>query len=202
MTTRRNFLTGAAATGIAFCGCASGGAVNGQPKPPRLPVKIGGKRVLTVDVHSHCYFRESINLMGDAAGKVLPPVKGVPEHFIVIEQRLKEMDAMAIDMEILSINPFWYGKDRDTAAEIVKVQNEKLAELCAARPERFGAFASLSLQFPDLAVQQLETAIKKQGLRGAAIGGSVLGEDFSDPKFHPVWARAEQLGAVLFIHPQ
>src|SRR6202166_2480677 len=112
------------------------------------------------------------------------------------------MDAMAIDMEILSINPFWYGKERDTAAAIVNLQNEKLAELCASRPDRFGAFASLTLQFPDLAVQQLETAVKKQGLRGAAIGASVLGEDFSDPKFHPVWAKAEELGAVLFIHPQ
>src|SRR5438477_9083377 len=202
MPTRRNFLAGAAATGIAFCSCGMLDAARAQPKAPRLPVKIGGKRVLTVDVHSHCYFRESINLMGDAAGKVLPPVKGVPEHFIVIEQRLKEMDAMAIDMEILSINPFWYGKDRDTAAEIVKVQNDKLAELCASRPDRFGAFASLSLQFPDLAVQQLETAVKKQRLRGAAIGGSVLGEDFSSERFHPVWAKAEELGAVLFIHPQ
>jgi aminocarboxymuconate-semialdehyde decarboxylase len=158
-------------------------------RAPRLPVKVNGKRVLTVDVHSHCYFHEAINLMGDAADNVLPPVKGVPEHFIVIEQRLKEMDAMAIDMEVLSINPFWYGKERDTAAEIVKVQNEKLAELCASRPERFGAFASLTLQFPDLAVQQLETAIKKQGLRGAAIGGSVLGVDFADPKFHPGQGR-------------
>src|SRR5436305_1598173 len=144
---------------------------------------------MTIDVHSHCFFHEAINLMGDAAARVLPPVKGVPEHFIVIEQRLKEMDAMAIDMEILSINPFWYGKDRDTAAAIVKVQNEKLAELCAARPERFGAFASLSLQFPDLAVQQLETAIKKQGLRGAAIGANqvVLGTDHPIPwEQHPV----------------
>ena len=158
-------------------------AARAQPRVPRLPVKVNGKRVLTVDVHSHCYFHEAINLMGDGADKVLPPVKGVPEHFIVIEQRLKEMDAMAIDMEVLSINPFWYGKERDIAAEIVKVQNEKLAELCASRPERFGAFASLTLQFPDLAVQQLETAIKKQGLRGAAIGGSVLGVDFADPKF-------------------
>src|SRR5712692_7060046 len=202
MTTRRQFLKGAAATGIAFCGCGLLDAARAQPRAPRLPVKVAGKRVLTVDVHSHCYFHESIDLMGDAADKVLPPVKGVPEHFIVIEQRLKEMDAMAIDMEVLSINPFWYGKDRDTAAAIVKVQNEKLAELCASRPERFAAFASLSLQFPDLAVQQLETAVKKQGLRGAAIGGSVLGTDFSDEKFHPVWAKAEELGAVLFIHPQ
>jgi predicted TIM-barrel fold metal-dependent hydrolase len=202
MTTRRNFLKGAAATGIAFCSCGMLDAAHAQPKAPRLPVKVNGKRVLTVDVHSHCYFREAINLMGDAADKVLPPVKGVPEHFIVIEQRLKEMDAMAIDMEVLSINPFWYGKDRDTAAQIVKLQNEKLAELCAARPERFAAFASLTLQYPDLAVQQLETAVRKQGLRGAAVGASVLGEDFSDPKFHPVWAKAEELGAVLFIHPQ
>ena len=51
-------------------------------------------------------------------------------------------------------------------------------------------------------MQQLETAVKKQGLKGAAIGGSVPGEDFSEPKFHPVWAKAEELGAVLFIHPQ
>jgi predicted TIM-barrel fold metal-dependent hydrolase len=202
MTTRRQFLKGAAATGIAFCSCGMLDAARAQPKAPRLPAKVNGKRVLTVDVHSHCYFREAINLMGDAADKVLPPVKGVPEHFIVIEQRLREMDAMAIDMEVLSINPFWYGRDRDTAAAIVKMNNEKLAELCASRPERFSAFASLTLQFPDLAVQQLETAIKKQGLRGAAIGASVLGEDFADPRFHPVWAKAEELGAVLFIHPQ
>jgi predicted TIM-barrel fold metal-dependent hydrolase len=202
MTTRRNFLKGAAASGIAFCSCGMLDAVRAQPGPMHLPVKVGGKRVMTVDAHAHCYFHETIDLMGDGADKVLPPVKGVPEHFIVIEQRLKEMDAMGIDMEVLSVNPFWYGKDRDTAAKIVTLQNEKLAELCASRPERFAAFASLSLQAPDLAVQQLETAIKKQGLRGAAIGGSVMGEEFSDPKFHPVWAKAEELGAVLFIHPQ
>jgi aminocarboxymuconate-semialdehyde decarboxylase len=202
MTTRRTFLKGAAASGIGFCSCGMLDAARAQPGAPRLPVKVGGKHVRTVDVHAHCYFHEAISLMGDEASKVLPPVKGVPEHFIVVEQRLNEMDAMAIDMEVLSINPFWYGKDRDTAAAIVKLQNEKLAELCASRPDRFGAFASLALQFPDLAVQQLETAIKKQGLRGAAIGGSVLGTDFSDEKFRPVWAKAEELGAVLFIHPQ
>ena len=136
------------------------------------------------------------------ASRVLSQTRGAQEQFIVIEERLKGMDAQAIDMEVLSINPFWYRKDRDTAAQIVKVQNEKLAELCASRPDRFAAFASLALQYPDLAVQQLETAMKKQGLRGAAIGGSVLGVDFSEPKFHPVWAKAEELGAVLFIHPQ
>ena len=55
---------------------------------------------------------------------------------------------------------------------------------------------------PDLAAEQLEEGVKKYGLRGAAIGGSVDGEEISDPKFHPFWAKAEELGVLVFIHPQ
>jgi aminocarboxymuconate-semialdehyde decarboxylase len=203
MTTRRNFIKGAAA-GIVFCSCGMLDAASAQsPARRSLPVTVNGKRVKTVDIHAHCLFREAIALMGDAGRNVIRnDVKGAPQQIILVEQRLKAMDAMAIDMEVLSINPFWYRQDRDTAAEIVRVQNEKLAELCASRPDRFAAFASLSLQFPDLAARQLEDGMKKYGLRGAAIGGSVAGEEFADPKFHPVWAKAEELGAVLFIHPQ
>jgi len=203
MTTRRGFLKHAGAAGMMFCSCGLLDAARAQePARPRLPVTVNGKRVKTVDVHAHCLFHEAVALMGEQANNVRPATKGAAEMFVAVEERLKAMDAMAIDMEILSINPFWYRKDRDTAAQIVKVNNEKLAELCAAKPDRFGAFASLALQYPDLAVEQLETAMKKQGLRGAAIGGSVLGESFSEPKYHPVWAKAEELGAVLFIHPQ
>ncbi|MFL4969726.1 MAG: amidohydrolase family protein [Xanthobacteraceae bacterium] len=203
MATRRDLLKGAAATGIAFCSCGMLNAARAQsPGGSRLPVTVAGKRVKTIDVHAHCHFREALALIGDEAPRVMPQTKGAQEHFIVVAERLKGMDAQGIDMEVLSINPFWYRKDRDLAAQIVKVQNEKLAELCASHPDRFAAFASLALQYPDLAVQQLETAVKQQGLRGAAIGGSVLGEDFSEARFHPVWAKAEELGAVLFIHPQ
>jgi predicted TIM-barrel fold metal-dependent hydrolase len=203
MTSRRDLLKRAAASGIVFCGCGLLRAAQAQPATARaLPVMINGKRVKTIDVHSHCHFHEAVNLMGEEAKSVLPSTKGAQEHFIVIEERLKGMDAQAIDMEVLSINPFWYRKDRDTAAAIVKVQNDKLAELCASRPDRFAAFASLALQYPDLAVEQLEHAVKRQGLRGAAVGASVLGEDLSEPRFHPVWAKAQELGAVLFIHPQ
>ncbi|MBV8165597.1 MAG: amidohydrolase, partial [Alphaproteobacteria bacterium] len=108
----------------------------------------------------------------------------------------------AVDMEVLAINPFWYKKERDLAAQIVMINNEKLAELCAAKPDRFAAFASLALQHPDLAVEQLDYAVKKLGLRGVAVGASVLGESFHETRFHPVWAKAEELGATLFIHPQ
>jgi len=202
MTTRRDFLRGAAA-GIVFCGCGMVHGVSAQAPRQKLPVSINGKRIKTIDVHAHCHFREAGALLGDgAAAAQLPPVNNAEEAFIEIEKRLAAMDSQAIDMEVLSINPFWYGRDRDLAASIVKVQNEKLAELCASKPDRFAAFASLTLQAPDLAVQELEIAVKKQGLKGAAIGGVVNGVEFSDPKFHPVWAKAEELGVPLFIHPQ
>ena len=80
-----------------------------------------------------------------------------------------------------------------------KLQNEKLAEICAAQPDRFVGLASVALQHPDLAAEQLEYAVKQLGLRGALIGGSVKGEELSDPKFHPFWAKAEQLGALIFV---
>jgi len=206
MTTRRDFLkTGVgAAAGIAFCSCGLlAGAHAQQPTRQKLPVMVNGKRVKTIDVHSHCLIPEANALLGeDGAKALLPKVRGADEVIIKLDQRLAAMDSQAVDIEVLSINPFWYGRDRDLAAEIVKIQNEKLAEFCAAHAERFAGFASLTLQTPELAVEQLETAIKKQGLKGAAVGTSVAGVPFSDPKFHPVWAKAEELGAPLFLHPQ
>jgi aminocarboxymuconate-semialdehyde decarboxylase len=202
MTTRRHFLKGgaAAATGIVFCSCGLlQGAHAQQASRQKLPVMVNGKRVKTIDVHAHCQFHEAGKLLGAAPPS---PVRGADEAVIEIDKRLAAMDAQAVDMEVLSINPNWYNRDRDLAGQIVKIQNEKLAELCASKPDRFAAFASLTLQAPDLAVQELETAVKKQGLKGAAIGGNVNGEAFSDPKFHPVWAKAEELGVPLFIHPQ
>src|SRR5438445_2989 len=168
-----------------------------------LPIRVAGQRVKTIDVHSHCHFREAGALLGaDGAAAQLPPVNGAEEAFIEIDRRLAAMDAQAVDMEVLSINPFSYNRERDLAGQIVKIQNEKLAELCASKPDRFAAFASLTLQAPELAVQELETAVKKQGLKGAAIGDVVNGVEFSDAKFNPVWAKAEELGVPLFIHPQ
>jgi aminocarboxymuconate-semialdehyde decarboxylase len=202
MSTRREFLGNfAAAGGLAFCSCALLDAARAQEGGrQRRPVMVNGRRVKTIDVHAHCLFHEAVALVGERAPRA--QTKGSQEMYIAVERRLEAMDAMAIDMEVLSINPFWYRESRDTAGKIVELQNQRLAELCAAHPDRFAAFASLALQFPDLAVTQLETAVRKLGLRGAAIGGSVADEDFADPKFHPVWAKAEELGAVLFIHPQ
>ncbi len=82
------------------------------------------------------------------------------------------------------------------------MHDEKLAEWCNALSDRFVALSSIALQFPDLAAEQLEYAVKKLGGRGAAIGGHVNGEDLSLPKYDLFWAKAQELGVVVFMHPQ
>ena len=188
-----------ATAGLVFTGCNVVNSAQGQAQPGgrRRQVVVSGRRVKTVDVHAHCVIAEALALMGRRLEDQRGP--GLGE---VGQDRLRAMDEQGIDVEALSINPFWYTAERDLAAQLVKIQNEKLAELCAAHPDRFVAFASVALQYPDLAIQQLVEGVKKLGLRGAAVGASVAGAEFSDPKFHPFWAKAEELGVLIFIHPQ
>jgi len=201
MTTRREFLQDAAGVmaGIAFVGCGLMSAAPAQAQARRREVVVNGRRVKTVDVHAHCAVPEAMALMGLKLGsQTLPPIL----HMAQAQDRIRAMDEQGIDVEALSINPYWYTADRDVARELIRIQNEKLAEACAANPDRFVAFASVALQHPELAAEQLQDGVKKYGLRGAGIGGSVNGEEVSDPKFHPFWAKAEQLGVLVFIHPQ
>lgn len=195
MSHRRQFLGGLAAAGAVFCGCAllDRPHVHAQGAPRRREVVVNGRRVKTVDVHAHVAFPEGMAMLKRPLD---PPSR------TSLADRIRAMDEQGIDVEALSINAFWYGADRDTAEALIKMQNEKLVELCAANPDRFVAFASVALQHPELAARQLEDAVKKLGLRGAAIGGSVEGEELSNPKFHPFWAKAEELGCLIFMHPQ
>jgi aminocarboxymuconate-semialdehyde decarboxylase len=185
---RRDFIKG-----LVFTSCGLLDAARAQSPVRRREVVVGGRRARTIDVHAHCAFPEAMALIGR---------KVAPASLVMAEDRIRAMDEQGIDMEALSINPNWYAVERDVVSQVIRLQNEKLAELCAARPDRFVAFASVALQYPDLAVEQLDYAVKKLGLRGAGLGGSVNGEELSSPKFHPFWAKAEELGVLVFIHPQ
>ena len=113
------------------------------------------------------------------------------------------MDKRGIDVQALDINTFWwYAADRDLAAKIVQVHDDGLSKWCAAHPDRFVAFTSPALQFPDLAAQQAEHAVKELGMRGVAVGGHVAGEPLSMPKYDPFWAKVQELGVIVFMHPQ
>ncbi len=175
---------------------AERGSAQAAQRSTRRDVAIGGKRIKTVDVHAHCSIPEAMALMS----ATLPGPHQL--LFSKVEDRLQAMDEQGIDIEALSINPFWYKAERDVAAALIKIQNEKLAEFCAANKERFVAFATVALQHPDLAVEQLVYGVKALGLRGVSVVGSVNGEELAAEKFHPVWAKAEELGVLVFLHPQ
>jgi len=167
--------------------------------PQRRHVVVNGVRVRTVDVHAHCAVPEAVALFEAATATKIPANDGL---LLASPARLGAMDEQGIDVEALSINPYWYGASRELAQELVAIQNEHLAEFCASEPDRFVAFASVSLQHPDLAIAQLDDGVRHLGMRGVAIGGSVDGRELADPDFHPFWAKAEELGALVFIHPQ
>ena len=203
---RRDFLTDVVATaGLVFVGCGLAGADVARGVQPsgaaRRRVTVKGKRIKTIDVHAHCAIpKASALLRRPGAG---PAAEGpLTLDGQMLADRLAVMDTQGIDVSVLSINPNWYDADRDLATQVISIQNEGLAEFCASHADRFAAFASVALQFPDLAAEQLERGMKTMGFRGAAIGGSVGKLELADPKFHPFWAKAEELGAVVFIHPQ
>ncbi len=196
MVVRREVLSGlaAAVAGLAFTQCGLRHPAHGQTAPRRREVVVAGKRVRTVDVHAHCHIPEAMELMG---------LKETTPALFVRPDRIAAMDEQGIDVEALSINPiFWYKAEREQAAAVVKLQNEKLAETCAKNPDRFVGMASVALQYPDLAAEQLDYAVKQLGMRGTLIGGSVNGRELADPALHPFWAKAEELGVLVFIHPQ
>lgn len=210
MRNRRDFLksvagatTGMLLAGNAFAEMAPQGGEAAMEAPvKRREVYVGSKRVKVVDVHAHCVIPEVWEVVKDsplassASGRARGPNVMGPA-------RIRAIDQLGIDVQMLSINGFWfYGADRDLAAKIVKFQDEKLAEWVNAHSDRYVAVSSVALQFPDLAAEQLEYAVKNLGARGAAIGGHANGEDISMPKYDPFWAKAQELGVLVFMHPQ
>jgi aminocarboxymuconate-semialdehyde decarboxylase len=159
-------------------------------------VRVGGRPVRVVDIHAHCDFPQVADLvrgtsMADAdMSRVLGP------------QRIAEMDEHGIDIAALSINRYWwYAADRELAQKIVAVHDQELAKWCGAHSDRFVALSSPALQYPELAAQQLEHAVRELGARGASVGGHVAGESLSAAKYDVFWAKAEELGVPVFMHP-
>src|SRR5688572_674488 len=209
MSNRREFLRNVASAtagmvigGRAFADAALGAS---QAAPPtRRRVSIGGRRVTVIDIHAHTFVPEVWDLVKDTplAATAKNNLTGAIALGPGTAARLQYMDKEGIDYQAINVNAWGYSADRALARDLIQLQNEKIAAAVAANPDRFVGMATLALQHPDLAAEQLDQAVRKLGLRGAAIGGSVEGQELSDRKFDPFWAKAEELGVMLFMHPQ
>ena len=195
MPNRRQFFkTAAGVTAGLYVGAQQSTAWAVQA-PARRQAMIGGRRARVVDVHCHWDMPVPASI-----------VKGTPFEERVkgdgIEQRVAIMDKMGIDVGAISVNDFWWwdAKDRGLARAICEHHNQMLAKASRDYPGRLYGMASIPLQFPDLAVDMLQAAVKN-GARGVTVGGHVGGESLSSPRFDPFWAKAAEMGELVFMHP-
>lgn len=189
---RRNFLASTASLlGGGYLAMAGRALAQGR----RREVMVGGRRAMTIDVHSHTVIPGTMELVGGTT-------PNNNEHLVIGQDRIDVMDRLGIDIEILSINPFWYGLGVDDARRVVDYQNRGLADICRSYPDRIRAMTTVALQHPALAAEQLEHGINTLGFVGVSMGGSVAGEELGSTRFDPFWAAAEDLDVPIWLHPQ
>ncbi len=174
----------------------------------------------TIDVHAHVLTEETIRLLQREAPKIAPKLSEVDEQFGTLdvagsiyrhfprggwdlERRLADMAASKVDVQVLSVCPqtFIYNQPPALAAGFARIQNEQLAGLVKTHPGRFLAIATLPMQDPRLAADELRHAMRSLGLGGAQIGSNIAGRNLDDPELEPVWATASELGAFILVHP-
>src|SRR5207237_7188054 len=111
--------------------------------------------------------------------------------------------AMGVDIQVVAPAPgqCYYTIDAKVAEQVHRLANEGVAEFCSRKPDRFVGLGVVTLQEPELAVRELDYVMDDLKLRGVEILTNVDGQELSDPKFRPFFARAEQLGAFIMMHP-
>ena len=119
------------------------------------------------------------------------------------EQRIADMDHMGIDIQAISPAPrqTYYGADPELGLAAARAVNDFIAEICGRWPERFTGLGTVPLQAPDLALAELDRLHKSLGFRGIEIMTHVAGEDLSAERFRKIFARCEELGLLVFMHP-
>lgn len=175
-------------------------------------------RPSTVDVHAHVLFPEVMGEAGAAGPEmgvrggesffrsgdyVLQGVRFVDSPFSDIGLRLSAMDRLGIDHQVMSPNPltYFYAQPAADGARFARAQNDAMARAVRAHPSRLSGLAQLPMQDVDLAIAELERAVKVLGLRGAYIGSDFAGRDLTDASLEPFWSAAESLDVPVVVHP-
>ncbi|MFI0165659.1 amidohydrolase family protein [Streptomyces sp. NPDC017095] len=174
----------------------------------------------TVDVHAHVLLPGVEALVAGLPGleeaKALDARRNGPAALAVsgpmvrerlprltdVRVRLAAMDAQGVDVQVVSPSPshYHYWADEHTAEKVYRLANEATAAHCSAAPDRLRGLGLVPLQHPQQAVRALDHALA-QGLAGVEISSHAPGRELSDPAYEPLWARAEESGALLFLHP-
>jgi 2,3-dihydroxybenzoate decarboxylase len=118
------------------------------------------------------------------------------------ELRIKEMDEAGIDIQVISHGaPSMQNVAADVAVEMGRRVNDRLAAICAQKPDRFAAFGALPTAEPVAAADELSRCVEKLGFKGAMIHGTANGMFLDDKRFWPIFERAQKLDVPIYLHP-
>jgi len=172
-----------------------------------------------VDLHSHVIPRRLLDAFRQAPvawGARVEP-RGTAERIVHAQgyaypladeffdpaAKIASMDRRGVDVSIVSPAPptFYYWADAEVALAAARLVNDGIAEMVGAYPARLRGMATLPLQHPDLAIAELERAVREHGFRAVEIGTSVEGSTLAEPRFRPVLRRCRELEVLIFAHP-
>jgi aminocarboxymuconate-semialdehyde decarboxylase len=174
----------------------------------------------TIDIHTHILTEETMGLLAKEAPKIAPKLTAIEAEFAVlevggtpyrpfpkggwdVERRIADMSAAEVDLHVLSATPqtYLYDQEPSLAAACAALQNDQIAKTVKSQPDRFLGIATLPMQAPEKAADELRRAVRTLGFRGTMIGSNVLGKNLDDRSFEPLWAAAAELDAFMLIHP-
>ncbi len=174
---------------------------------------------MTFDVHAHVIVPEITRGAGggeswrprvfrdDTGAQVVETggreIRAAISEFVDVDGILAAQDEAGVDRVLLCpwVPLLYYDADPDEGLARARIQNEALAGLVRANPDRVAALGALPLQDPELAAGELQALMEAGVLRGVEVAASVRGVFLGDDRFEPFWEAAESTGAMVFIHP-
>jgi aminocarboxymuconate-semialdehyde decarboxylase len=183
-------------------------------------MKQGGRSRCVIDFHAHLMLPEIYAITGPHSMFVKSNAdptmsaearQGVREREAVlvarmsdVTERIAHMDAMGVDMQVLSsslvqLSTYWAEPQESLRME--RMLNDRMAAVVAANPKRLIGLGGVPLAAPALAVAELTRCMVELGLAGVGISTTARDMELGDAALRPFWEKAEELGAVVFIHP-
>jgi aminocarboxymuconate-semialdehyde decarboxylase len=208
---RRKFLGALGAAGASLAaGCAA-------PPPGRSGV-ARSDRGPVIDVHAHWHAPALVDLLekeGNANGaKVMRNAQGLVTFsfpgmgtvfqptYIDLPTRLKYMDEQRVDVHALSLtSPMVHWAPTAFGVKLAQTYNDELQRAHREYPKRFVGLATLPMQTPTTAVQELERIGRAPGIRGVYLATHINGKNLDEKDFWPVYAKCEELGLHVYLHP-
>ena len=172
----------------------------------------------TIDIHAHWYPQEWLRLFerdGPTEGAALERAadgryhlrakhitNAFDERFVVVDERVKAMDQRRIDVHALSLTtPMVYWASPGLGVALSQAFNDAASAAHGKHPQRLLGLAMVPMQAPDAALKELERAAKLPGMKGMYLATNVNGEELDEKKFWDVYAKCEELGWPIFLHP-